>query len=419
MASNTNQYMQDNIVLADKIQRQAIDINYNVYLAASAGTGKTKTLIDRMLVLLLDGVHFSNILGITYTNAAANEMLTRLGKKLKTWHSMNELSLQQDLFLLMRCTASSFLLKKARELYLSYLDNFTLLRVQTIHALCIDISNKHTRLNDLSPNDTALIDDYTKNKFLRAAFEQSIIDTKENVLLGKAIKGISNKYCHQTLLGLANKILSQKQRLHSFMQSSDNLENLVKEQFSFYGADYYGDARQMVQMFLCKENYALKRFIALNSNLSDYTIEIFIKWHCGIKTKRHAIFYDYISLFLTKNWEPRKRVIFKQEILNVFPELNTLLAEEQKRIVNFFRARHRQEQAEFMRNILIFLNHLFRVYEQQKLRADIVDFDDLIINCLGLLSSHNDLYALMHSLDHDIHHLLIDEAQDLSNIQWL
>ena len=46
--------MNQDIINSIIIQRKASDPRNNVYLSASAGTGKTKTLIDRILRLLLE-----------------------------------------------------------------------------------------------------------------------------------------------------------------------------------------------------------------------------------------------------------------------------------------------------------------------------------------------------------------------------
>ena len=55
-------------------QRIASNPKTSVWVSASAGTGKTKILVDRLLRLLLDGVNVDNILCITYSKAAAQEM---------------------------------------------------------------------------------------------------------------------------------------------------------------------------------------------------------------------------------------------------------------------------------------------------------------------------------------------------------
>ena len=59
---------------ADRRQRIAADPNLSAWVAASAGTGKTKVLSDRVLNLLLDGTPPERLLCLTYTRAAAAEM---------------------------------------------------------------------------------------------------------------------------------------------------------------------------------------------------------------------------------------------------------------------------------------------------------------------------------------------------------
>ena len=55
-------------------QRRAADPARSVWVEASAGTGKTKVLSDRVLRLLLNGVPPGRILCLTYTKAAAVEI---------------------------------------------------------------------------------------------------------------------------------------------------------------------------------------------------------------------------------------------------------------------------------------------------------------------------------------------------------
>ena len=55
----------------DRRQADAADVAASVWVAASAGTGKTKVLTDRVLALLLAGSAPSRILCLTFTKAAA------------------------------------------------------------------------------------------------------------------------------------------------------------------------------------------------------------------------------------------------------------------------------------------------------------------------------------------------------------
>jgi ATP-dependent helicase/nuclease subunit A len=64
-------------------RRVAVDPRENVVLEASAGTGKTRVLVERYLNLLRAGVEPANILAITFTRKAAAEMHERIVQRLR------------------------------------------------------------------------------------------------------------------------------------------------------------------------------------------------------------------------------------------------------------------------------------------------------------------------------------------------
>src|SRR5215475_1641311 len=61
----------------------AVDPSQNVVLEASAGTGKTRVLVERYVNLLLAGVEPERILAITFTRKAATEMRQRIIARLR------------------------------------------------------------------------------------------------------------------------------------------------------------------------------------------------------------------------------------------------------------------------------------------------------------------------------------------------
>jgi len=65
------------------IQPPAAPERGNVLVSAGAGTGKTTTLVQHCLALLAGGASLENILMVTFTEAAAVEMRSRIREALK------------------------------------------------------------------------------------------------------------------------------------------------------------------------------------------------------------------------------------------------------------------------------------------------------------------------------------------------
>jgi len=83
-----------------KLQQSASDPSLCVWVGASAGSGKTKVLTDRVLRLLLSGALPNRILCLTFTKAAAAEMSTRIARRLSEWSLATDAELTCDLELL-------------------------------------------------------------------------------------------------------------------------------------------------------------------------------------------------------------------------------------------------------------------------------------------------------------------------------
>lgn len=65
--------------MLDNAQQEIVDSKeHKIIVGAGAGSGKTRVLIERVKKLLLDGVEPSNMVVITFTNMAAEELKERL-----------------------------------------------------------------------------------------------------------------------------------------------------------------------------------------------------------------------------------------------------------------------------------------------------------------------------------------------------
>ena len=97
-------------------QARAVEARGNVIVSASAGSGKTFVMIERLVSLVLSGTDVRNILAVTFTNKAAAQMRDRLRKALLDGIGNAE--------------------GAARERLKAQLADLPLAEISTIHAFC-------------------------------------------------------------------------------------------------------------------------------------------------------------------------------------------------------------------------------------------------------------------------------------------
>src|SRR3954469_6952479 len=106
---------------ANSEQLQASDPAVSAFVGASAGSGKTKLLTDRLLRLMLAGAKPERIQCLTFTKAAAAEMAVRLQKTLGRWVTLDDVALAQELRTL-AVDPTEQTLRDARSLFAKVLD---------------------------------------------------------------------------------------------------------------------------------------------------------------------------------------------------------------------------------------------------------------------------------------------------------
>jgi ATP-dependent helicase/nuclease subunit A len=151
----------------DQAERDfAIDPSHHVVLEASAGTGKTKVLVDRYVRLIELGVDPRNILAITFTRKAAGEMRDRVLKAMRA-----------------RALESPAMAERWRELK----DRIADVNISTIDAFCFGLLREFPLEADVDPA-FEIADETEVPRFRAEAIEHTIRACRELVVTDEAVR---------------------------------------------------------------------------------------------------------------------------------------------------------------------------------------------------------------------------------------
>jgi ATP-dependent helicase/nuclease subunit A len=349
-------------------------IDSSVWINASAGTGKTKILIDRVLTLLLEGR--KNILCLTFTNAAANEMEDRIFDTLSRWAICPGLDLNVHGFTQKK-------VDKAKRLF-SELANLNLV-IQTIHAFCYKLVSSFPAEAGIAPNCTLseckelhpIVFDYTLNHAslrhsINVVAEKADEDELRNLLYTLCTKRpIDNLQYVKDKLGVPDKISDLP------LQSIKRLSDILSE----------GSKRD--------QNYSKTLQEWLNTGNIEHLVKVFIKSDSCEKKN--------VSSIMTK------------EIEKKFPDAAVMVESVQHAVVSYIKDIDAQQIFSRTSNLLNIFQAYISFYKDEKLRNALIDYNDVIDLAIKLISNHD---WILFNLDQKIDHILIDEAQDNSIGQW-
>src|SRR5262252_5735684 len=200
---------------ADTAQRRGAAPGVSAWVSASAGTGKTKVLTDRLLGLMLEGSDPARVLCLTFTRAAAAEMANRLNERLVEWMTLPDDAFFKELHELTGRDPSDTTMAQARQLLARVLDTPGGVKIATIHAFCQSLLRRFPLEADVSP-EFAVLDERGAAEALLEAAESVIVaarDARDGGELAEALAVVAGHVAEERFGMLMAALVGERGKL--------------------------------------------------------------------------------------------------------------------------------------------------------------------------------------------------------------
>lgn len=410
---------------ATPAQQRSSDPHHSVWVTANAGTGKTRVLVDRALRLLLDGNNPESILCLTFTKAAAAEMLARIETRLSDWATKeSEKALALELEQLTGSWPSDIALERAKRLFVKVMDLPSGLSIMTIHAFCQSVLRRFPFEAGIVPH-FEVMDERTASEMLHSARDKTFACAQRSEAeLSEALATLAIAVTEQTINDALSEALNDRKKILEVVQTHGDISSLRLALCRLLDVPAHLDLHRLSHDECMDGVFDVENLVEACNRLIMEESESERQLGCEILTWLNAAPLDrvgllerYLELFLTQKQTARARLISKRFIEANSAAANTL-RREQARIVQFAERRNRLRTARRTLAIVIFSHRVIQHYEDEKRRHAGLDYDDLIEITRRLLARPGAAEWVLFKLDARIDHLLVDEAQDTSPDQW-
>jgi ATP-dependent helicase/nuclease subunit A len=400
-------------------QLMAAEPEDNVWLSASAGTGKTQVLSARVLRLLLrEDVAPSQILCLTFTKAGAAEMANRINAVLARWVRLSDTKLFEELGYL-GAPNTIEVRARARGLFASVLDcPGGGLRIDTIHAFAQFLIGNFPEEAGLAPG-TRVMDDRSRELLSREVLAD-LIEEAERTHDVRVLDGIEQF-----------TLRKDPAALHKWLMRAADAQDLWQGTTGWQ-SPMAARVRQTLDMPAeADEAWAAE---PLHPDIfPDHQLEtmlpILASWNAKGGQESAAFVRQWLALDAAAR--PEVAALFRKTLLKADGEPRSMPTPEK----NDPRFTSRQQEVaaalrvfEERRSLLataeiltsaLEIGRAFAVrWETRKAREGLLDFPDLIRKAAALLGQSEASDWIRYKLDRHFDHILIDEAQDTNESQW-
>ncbi len=396
----------------------------NIWLSASAGTGKTQVLTARVIRLLLEkGVEPENLLCITFTKAGAAEMAERINQRLAAWVQMKGTDLALDLRAI-GADATPDTIKSARKLFAKVLDSpGGGLQIMTIHGFCQSLLASFPEEAGLVPGFKP-VEGREQQELQREALSEMILaaEARGDDSLIQDLQSLSLNMGEDAARGF----------LHKCGGASDVMAGIPDDKGAVVwargvsGVTFEGPVEAFLESELADNRFdrvAIESIATMNliwrKNQPDSRggkrATAIHNWLALTPTQRAASFDMLHSCWSSGKGEP---MIASKGYTPTDPTYAAIALELHEWTKSLSDQIARAHYADRLAKALLVGKAFAEQYAKSKHAAGVVDFDDMIRRTANLLNTGAMADWVRFKLDRQVDHILVDEAQDTNKAQW-
>ncbi|SIT80960.1 double-strand break repair helicase AddA [Pontibaca methylaminivorans] len=395
---------------ASERQAQAARPDVSTWLAANAGSGKTRVLTDRVARLLLAGVEPQRILCLTYTKAAAGEMQNRLFARLGHWAMLEETALLHELAELGEDGICPGDLPNARTLFARAIEAPGGLKIQTIHAFCSALLRRFPLEAGVSPQFTEIEDRAAAQ--LRDQIIGDFAEGPEAPLIDALARHLGGSDFEQ----ITNAVVGHRSAFAPPLSRADLWRALGLP-------EGYDEARLVADVFVGGEADLIRHIVPAlqasgknDAKAADILAAFDGADIGGLRLLEGPLLYGAGAKapFAAKIGAFPTKPLREGTLAPVMDKLEALM----RRVELGRESRIALAAAEKSAALHDFARAFLPEYARRKQLHGWLDFDDLILKARALLTDPAVASWVLYRLDGGIDHILVDEAQDTSPEQW-